>query len=136
MTLEVTLKRIWLLLPLILIIIVFSGCAANRSYRSDFSFANKLAEDGLWKEAYYRWNKVLEAGRKDAVIYNNMAIALEEMGKFDEAEKTYQKALELAPNNQTIKTNYDRMKKFLKKEKNDEGKKEKIPEKGKQPWKK
>jgi len=95
-----------------------------------------LAEDGLWKEAYYRWNKVLEAGRKDAVIYNNMAIALEEMGKFDEAEKTYQKALELAPNNQTIKTNYDRMKKFLKKEKNDEGKKEKIPEKEKQPRKK
>jgi tetratricopeptide (TPR) repeat protein len=110
---EVNVKVKWV--PILLIIAVFIGCSAKKSYRSEFDFANKMAQEGLWKEALYRWEKALAEGKESAAVYNNIAVALEEMGKLEEAEKTYKKALELAPNNPTIKGNLDKLKKFLKK---------------------
>jgi Flp pilus assembly protein TadD len=104
-------KRI--LIPL-MIIAVLVGCSANRGLvKTEFAFANKLAKEGLWKEAYFRWNRSLAEGQKNVAVYNNMAIALEKMGKFDEAEATYKKALAIAPNNQTVKSNYNKLQKYL-----------------------
>jgi Flp pilus assembly protein TadD len=102
-----------------MIIIIFGGCSVHNVSRSEFDFANKLAQNGLWKEAYYRWGKALAEGKKSAAIYNNMAVALEEMGRFDEAEKTYKQALSLAPGNSAIQGNYDRLKRVLKKSENE-----------------
>lgn len=120
-----------LTVPIIIIVcLVFGGCSAKNSYKSEFEFANKLAQDGLWKEAHYRWSKVLKTGKATVALYNNMAIALEEMGKPDEAEKMYQKALKLDPGNVTVKSNYDAFKNVLKgkdligKDKNEKPKKE------------
>ena len=42
-----------------------------------------------------------------AAAYNNLAIAYEHEGQFDEARKAYDKALELDPHNQQIQQNYD-----------------------------
>jgi Tfp pilus assembly protein PilF len=114
------------LISIVTIIIVgFVGCSpVSRASRSEFDFANKLAKDGLWKEALYRWEKTLKQGKSSAAVYNNMAVALEEMGRFEEAEKSYRKALSISPNNSTIQGNYDRLKKILK-PKADNEKKEK-----------
>ena len=84
-----------------------------------------MAQEGLWKEAYYRWNKLLEQGNESASLYNNIAIALEERGEFEEAEKAYQKALKLSPDNPTIKSNYNKFKKMLKTGEKEENEKEK-----------
>ncbi len=72
-----------------------------------------MAKQGLWKEAYMRWQKVAAGGRENAKLHNNMALALESMGKTEEAEKEYQKALEMDPKNPRIKSNYDSLKTFL-----------------------
>ena len=52
-----------------------------------------------------------------------MAVALENMGKLDMAEKMYKKALELSPNHPQIQSNYDKLKgksiKDIKREKNE-----------------
>lgn len=72
-----------------------------------------MAKQGLWKEAYMRWQKVAASGQESAKVHNNMAIALESMGKTEEAEKEYRKALEMDPNNPRIKANYDSLKTFL-----------------------
>lgn len=105
-----------------------SFCSA-KTQKSELEFANNLAAQGLWKEAYMRWQRVLESGKENAAIHNNMAIALEQMGKREEAEKEYKKALELAPRNARIKSNYERFKDFglgkKEKEKKGKGKKEK-----------
>jgi hypothetical protein len=45
---EVDLKK--KIIFLALCVFWIAGCAVNR-YRSDFEFANKLATEGLWKEA-------------------------------------------------------------------------------------
>ena len=114
-----------LTVPIIIIVcLLVGGCSAKNSYNSEFEFANKLAQDGLWKEAHYRWSKIAKTGKSSAKIYNNMAIALEEMGKFDEAEKMYKKALEIDPGNPTVKSNYDAFKNVLKgKDENEKPKK-------------
>jgi len=116
-------------LPIFLVVIWLSGCSSHHVSRSEFDFANKLARQGLWKEARYRWEKVLKKGQESAAIYNNIAVSLEEAGNFEEAEKMYQKALSLAPGNSSIKSNYDRMKKFLKNEPDDKKKDEKKKDK-------
>ena len=93
-----------------------AGCAANR-YRSDFEFANKLAAEGLWKEAYYRWQKALPPHGGSAALHNNLAVALESLNRWPEAEQEYLLAMKLAPGNDIIKGNYDRFRKNMGKEK-------------------
>lgn len=92
--------------------LILYSCA-GKSYSSEFDFANNLAKKGLWEEAYMRWQKILDSGKESAALYNNIAIALENMGKPEEAEKAYKKALKLSPDSSKIKSNYDRLKKFL-----------------------
>jgi Flp pilus assembly protein TadD len=99
---------------LMLTLLFFYSCAGKK-YSSEFDFANKLAQKGLWKEAHIRWQKIVDSGNESAALYNNIAIALEKMGKPKEAEKAYKKALALSPNNSKIKSNYDRLKKILEK---------------------
>jgi Flp pilus assembly protein TadD len=128
------LKRKLIPLFLITIILVSIGCSTKKVYRSEFAFANKMATAGLWKEAFYRWNKILATGKTSAALYNNIAVALEEQGKLEEAEEAYQKALKLAPNNTTIQGNYNKLKKLLKgelDEKENEGENEKKNKKRK-----
>lgn len=93
--------------------LLFNSCAA-RGGKSEFDFANKLAQQELWKEAFMRWERALAKGEDNAAIHNNMAVALEQMGKRDEADKEYQKALKLSPGNSRIKGNYERFKTDLK----------------------
>lgn len=111
-------------------VLVFSFCSVKGG-KSEFDFANRLAQKGLWKEAHMRWERALAAGVENAAIHNNMAIALEQMGKREEAEKEYQKALKLEPNNSRIKGNYERLKNFLKSEDKDKKDNEDNEKKGK-----
>ena len=102
-------------------VLLFSFCSV-RGGESEFDFANRLAQKGLWKEAHMRWERALATGKNSAALHNNMAVALEQMGKREEAEKEYEKALKLSPNNSRIKGNYERLKNFLKSEDKSEDK--------------
>jgi len=107
---------------IMILVVVLGGCSAKTVYKSEFDFANKMAQEGLWKEAHYRWKNILAGGRENAAIYNNIAVALEHMGRFEEAEESYKKALALSANNSTIQGNYDKFKKLLEKNKNEKKK--------------
>ena len=98
---------------------MMSACAVNR-YRSDFEFANRLAAEGLWKEAYYRWQKALTPNGGSAALHNNLAVALESLNRLPEAELEYRLAMKLDPGNVNIKSNYDRFQKNQGKEKGKE----------------
>jgi len=75
--------------------------------KSQVEFGIRVAQNGLWKEARYRWEKAVELDPTYAQAWNNLAIGYEHEGRFDDAEQAYQKALKLDPKNVAIRTNYD-----------------------------
>ena len=80
----------------------------NRSKsKEQVEFGIKVAQNGLWNEAMYRWQKAVELDPTYAAAWNNLAIAYEHDGKFEQAKKAYEKALELDPKNLMIRQNYD-----------------------------
>ena len=70
-------------------------------------FGIKVAQNQLWNEALYRWQKATELDPTYAAAWNNLAIAFEHEGKFEDARKAYEKALQLEPKNLMIRQNYD-----------------------------
>ena len=75
--------------------------------KEQIEFGIKVAQLGLWNEALYRWQKATELDPTYAAAWNNLAIAYEHDGKFDDAKKAYEKALQLEPKNLMIRQNYD-----------------------------
>lgn len=71
-------------------------------------FGVKMATKGAWREAEFRFRKAVKADETNAMAHNNLAVALENLGSFEEARESYERALELDPDNEKIRTNYDR----------------------------
>ena len=78
----------------------------NKS-KEQTAFGIKVAQNQLWNEALYRWQKATELDPTYAAAWNNLAIAYEHEGKFEDARKAYEKALQLEPKNLMIRQNYD-----------------------------
>jgi Tfp pilus assembly protein PilF len=75
--------------------------------KKQVEFGISVAQRGLWREAIYRWQRATEIDPSYAAAYNNLAVAFEHEGDFDKARKSYEKAVELEPNNALIKQNYE-----------------------------
>lgn len=75
--------------------------------RKQVDFGINVAQKGLWREAIYRWEKAVEIDPHYAAAFNDLAIAYEHEGQLDKARKSYEKALELDPNNQQVRQNYE-----------------------------
>ena len=80
---------------------------ARSSAKSQVDFGIKVAQNGLWKEATYRWEKAVQIDPTYAAAWNNLAIGYEHEGRFEEAKQAYEKALALDPKNILIHQNYD-----------------------------
>jgi Tfp pilus assembly protein PilF len=80
---------------------------ARGEAKAQVEFGITVAQRGLWKEARYRWERATAIDPTYAAAYNNLAIACEQSGDFENARKAYEKAVEIEPNNLQIKQNYD-----------------------------
>jgi Tfp pilus assembly protein PilF len=80
---------------------------ARSEAKSQVEFGIRMAQNQLWKEAAYRWQKAVEIDPTYAAAWNNLAIAYEQQGDFENAGKAYEKAVELEPDNMMIRQNYD-----------------------------
>jgi len=85
-----------------------NSVAKNLTPKEAMRFAADMAERGNWREAGYRWEKLLSQGVADAKIYNNLAVAAEAAGEMDVAADYYGKALGLAGRDPDIVDNYHR----------------------------
>jgi Tfp pilus assembly protein PilF len=83
----------------------FADARTNAKAQVDFGI--KVAQNGLWKEATYRWEKAVEIDPTYAAAWNNLGIGYEHEGRFDDARKAYEKAVALDPKNVLIRQNYD-----------------------------
>src|SRR5690349_2093592 len=68
-----------------------------------------LAMQNRWSEAADVNRKIIELYPNDADAYNRLGKALMEMGRYRDALSTYQRAIELDPNNIIAKKNVERL---------------------------
>jgi Tfp pilus assembly protein PilF len=80
---------------------------ARDEAKEKVEFGIKVAQNGLWKEALFWWEKATQLDPTYAQAWNNLAIGYEYAGRFEDAEAAYQRALKLDPNNAMIQHNYE-----------------------------
>ena len=96
---------------LVVTLLALSAAPLAADVRTDakkqIEFGISVAQRGLWREAIYRWEQAAKIDPSYSAAYNNLAVAYEHEGRFDKARQSYEKALELDPNNQMIRQNYE-----------------------------
>ena len=79
---------------------------------AQLDFGAKMAQRGLWNEALFRFRQAELLEPENVRAINNVAVALEAVGKFDDALVAYQRALKVDPSNLEVKRNYGRFAEF------------------------
>jgi Tfp pilus assembly protein PilF len=101
-----------------MVILLLAGCATTGiapGADTDLEFASEMARMGNWREALFRWQRTLDQGRDDPRIHNNMAVAYERLGEFENAAASYERALEGGGTGiQQIQENYRQFLRFYK----------------------
>lgn len=94
-----------------LILFGFSNFLYSSDKKADaekfIRFGVLASQKGLWKEAIYRWKRAIELDPTNWKAYNNLAVAYEREGMFNEALNLYQIALQYSQENFYVKKNYD-----------------------------
>lgn len=79
---------------------------------SEMEWGYKAARRGYWQEALTRFQHANELTPDQPRILNNVAVALEANGRYEEALLAYQTGLAIAPNNDPLRRNYRRFWEF------------------------
>ena len=91
------------------------GCGSQHDLRKSSGqsgFGVEMARMNLWREAMFRFQRAIELKPDDAQAYNNLAVAYEANGDFENAAKAYRDAMRLDKSNQFIQKNYSRFVEF------------------------
>jgi tetratricopeptide (TPR) repeat protein len=103
-----------------------TGCAHHNADLSrpaaQDNFGVQMAQMNLWREAMFRFRRAVELNPGDAMAHNNLAVAYEANGDFENAAKEYREALKLDRGNSYIQKNYSRYTEFMSRSKKKSGK--------------
>ena len=80
-------------------------------------FGVRMAKMNLWREAMFRFRRAVEIEPQDAMAHNNLAVAYEANGDFENAAREYREALRLDRSNEYIQKNYSRYVEFTQRSK-------------------
>jgi tetratricopeptide (TPR) repeat protein len=81
--------------------------------KRQLEFGVKMALKGSWREAAFRFRKAIEYDPDNPFALNNLGVASENTGRFEEALEAYTQALELAPKNDRILENKRRLEAYI-----------------------
>jgi Flp pilus assembly protein TadD len=90
---------------LLALVLCFAACARPLA-RDPLAAGVAAARDDRWEEAVRHWQLAIVRNLRSAAAHNNLAVALERQGAFEEAGRAYETALRLNPDNAAIKGNY------------------------------
>ncbi len=103
------------------ILVVAVGCGSSRAdtakSETQRQFGVRMAKMNLWREAMFRFQRAVQIDPNDAMAHNNLAVAYEANGDFENAMKEYREALRLDRSNQYIQKNYSRLVEFTQRSK-------------------
>lgn len=89
-----------------------SGYGPARTAEAQLEFGVDMAKRGLWNEALFRFRQADGLDPSNPRIVNNLAVAYEATGRYDEALEMYRRALQLSPDDRTLRRNYSRFIEF------------------------
>lgn len=95
--------------------LVVASCGSTDvagSAQRQLGFGVQMAQRGLWSEALFRFERAHQIDPNSFRVLNNLAVAYEANGRFDEALATYRRALALDPANRDLRRNYARFVEF------------------------
>ena len=115
-------RLFYLACTILLLVILLSACSSSRSM-DQIEFGIKAARLDLWDEAIFRWKKFLQVDPQSAAAHNNLAVAYEKKGLWEEAKEQYELAQKFDPKDKHIISNYKQFKR------RDEARKDEIPKK-------
>lgn len=95
------------------VLLLLSACAATGpppGAGDQLRFGIWASRNGLWDEAVFRWRKVLLAEPRSVAALNNLGVAYEKKGLFQDALASYDAALKIDPGNAHVKSNLKRCK--------------------------
>lgn len=98
----------------LLALTLITGCAPAPALTDQIAFGIWAAEKDLWDEAIFRWKKVLAESPNSVAAHNNLAVAYEKKGFWEDARREYEIALKLAPQNSWLKSNFQKFENNLK----------------------
>lgn len=99
-----------LILALLLPTLIVAGDGPDLD--NEISFGVKMARRGLWSEALFRFKRAAEQRPGDGKVLNNLAVAYEAIGQYDNALLAYREALKADSANRDLKRNYSRFIEF------------------------
>jgi tetratricopeptide (TPR) repeat protein len=91
---------------------VAAGDGAKKEAGDDMKWGYKAARRGYWQEALMRFQHANELTPEQPRILNNIAVAQEANGLFEQALLTYQTGLAIDPGNAALQRNYARFQEF------------------------
>lgn len=104
-------------------LLFLSACGGKQepaTQPAQLDFGVEMARRGLWNEALFRFQQANRHQPGNPRILNNMAVAYEALGQFDDALTFYQNALKAAPGDRELRRNYSRFVEFYRAFKPDE----------------
>ncbi len=113
-------KRIVIAAFLIACALAIPAITRSATVKDQILFGAQMAKKGNWLEALFRWQKALETDPENFKLHNNCAVAYEALGKYEEADKAYRKALTYSQNKKEIKENYYLFTRFYSAQKDDD----------------
>jgi tetratricopeptide (TPR) repeat protein len=107
----------WTVAALIMLAMFVAGAAAagnpaSKEAAAEMEWGYKAGRHGYWQEALMRFQRANELTPDQPRILNNVAVAEEANGLYEEALLTYQEGLAIAPNNDALRRNYMRFQEF------------------------
>ena len=95
------------------LLVVLTGAGRPKGALVQMKFGVDMARRGAWKEAEFRFRRAAEMPPLDAEILNNLAVACENNGLYEDADLHYAAAVDVDPDNVRIRENYERFRRFL-----------------------
>jgi Flp pilus assembly protein TadD len=96
--------------------LISAACATSTKPQAqanaEMEFGVDAARRSYWQEALFRFERARTLDPHNGQILNNLAVALEALGRYDDALATYKQALQDTPKNNVIRRNYARFAEF------------------------
>ncbi len=95
-------------------VVVFGACGTSGALRAkdEMKAGVRAGQRGYWQEALFRFQRAQAAEPGNAEVLNNLAVAFEALGRYDDALAAYKQALQAAPHDLSIRRNYARFAEF------------------------